>query len=93
MSLVWFAPLLCVNLSVRSLSGGVIFDFVQKLVRLRCAQERELRRGWRHGELHAAGGVAVSPGAAKLCATSDVSSQKCGAAGGGPMVFTPINIF
>lgn len=73
--------------------GSIFVYFVQELVRLRCAQERELRRSWRHGELHAAGGVAVSPGAAKLCATSDVSSQKCGAAGGGPTVFTPISIF
>lgn len=45
----------------------------KKLVRSRRVQERELRRGWRHGERRAAGAAAVSDGAAKLRATSDVS--------------------
>lgn len=49
---------------------------LKKLVRSRRVQERELRRGWRHGERRAAGAAAVSGGTAKLRATSDVSSQK-----------------
>lgn len=49
----------------------------KKLVRSRRVQERQLRSGWRYGELRAAGAAAVSHGAAKLRATSDVSSQKC----------------
>lgn len=61
-------------------------DFVQKLVRLRCAQERELRCSGRHWELRTAGGFTVSTGAAKLCATSDVSSQKCWILGGGRQI-------
>lgn len=48
----------------------------KKLVRSRRVQERELRGGWRHGELRAAGVVAVSDGAARLRAASDVSSEK-----------------
>lgn len=59
--------------------------FLQKLVRTRRAQERELRRRGRHREFRAARVSAVSAGAARLCATSDVSSQKfhdSGAEGG-----------
>lgn len=40
------------------------------------AQKRELRRRGRHRELRAARASTVSTGAAKLCAASDVSSQK-----------------
>lgn len=65
----------------------LIGGFPQKLVRLRCAQKRELCRRGGHGEFRAARGFTVSTGAAKLWATSDVSSQKCGALGGGQMFF------
>lgn len=61
-------------------------------MRPRCAQERELRRRWRHGQFRAAGGFAVSTGAAKLCATSDVSSQKCWTRGGGLMFCAFVSI-
>lgn len=56
-------------------------------MRSRCVQERELCRRWRHGEFRAAGAFTVSAGAAKLCATSDVSSQKASTLGGELMSF------
>lgn len=48
--------------------------FLQKLVRPRRAQKRELCRRGRHREFRATGAFTVSAGAAKLCATSHVSS-------------------
>lgn len=51
----------------------LIRRFPQKLVRIRCAQKRDLHRRWRLREFGAAGGVTVSAGAAQLWATSTVS--------------------
>lgn len=62
-------------------------------MRLRRAQERELCRRGRHGEFRAAGLFTVSTRAAKLCATSDVSSQKSWTLGGGQIFFAFVSIF
>ena len=56
-------------------------------MRLRCAQKRELCRRGRHREFRATGGFTVSTGAAKLCATSDVSSQEARELGGERIFF------
>lgn len=66
-----------IGTTVSYIRSELIGDFLQKLVRLCCAQERELCRRGRHGEFRAAGVFTVSTGAAKLCAASDVSYQKC----------------
>lgn len=55
-------------------------------MRLRRAQERELRGGRRLGELRAARACAVSAGAAQLRAASDVSYWRSGTLESGRIV-------
>ncbi len=62
-------------------------------MRLRRAQERELCGRGRHGEFRSTGVFTVSTGAARLCATSDVSPQKPHTGLGGRIFLAVVRIF